>query len=66
MSFFDFSFQQKLEEKQIQLGLKQHKLISDVATRWGSTFQIIDRILEQQNAIIMLFWQMIVKTGTTC
>ena len=40
-----------LHEKQIQLGLKQQKLISDFTTRWGSTFQMIDRILEQQKAI---------------
>ena len=40
-----------LREKQIQLGLEQHKLISDVATTWESTFQMIDRILEQQQAI---------------
>ena len=40
-----------LREKQIQLGLEQHKLISNLATRWGSTFQMIDRILEQQQAI---------------
>ena len=40
-----------LRQKQIQLGLDQHKLISDVATRWESTFQMIDRILEQQKAV---------------
>ena len=28
-----------LHEKQIQLGLEQHKLISDVATRWAQHFK---------------------------
>ena len=40
-----------LRQKQTELGLKQKKLISDVVTRWGSTYQMIARILEQQQAI---------------
>ena len=40
-----------LREKQVHLGIDQHKLISDVVTRWGSTYQMIERILEQQKAI---------------
>jgi hypothetical protein len=39
-----------LRQKQVDLGLKQ-KLVSDVVTRWGSTYEMIARILEQQQAI---------------
>ena len=41
----------ELQEKQTQLGLKNHKLIGAVLTRWGSTYEMIERILEQQQAI---------------
>jgi len=40
-----------LRMKQEQCGLPQHKLMGDVATRWGSTYEMISRILEQQQAI---------------
>ena len=40
-----------LRQKQTDLGLKQKKLISDVVTRWGSTYEMLARILEQQQAI---------------
>ena len=40
-----------LRAKQITLGLKQHKLIADVVTRWGSTYKMMSRILEQQQDI---------------
>ena len=40
-----------LHQKQADLGLKQHKLLADVVTRWGSTYKMIARILEQQQAI---------------
>ena len=40
-----------LRQKQADLGLKQKKLISDVVTRWGSTYEMLARILEQQQAI---------------
>ena len=43
--------QRDLKGKQIQLGLKEHKLISSVKTRWGSTYNMIERILEQQQAV---------------
>ena len=42
---------QDLRQKQTDLGLKQKKLISDVVTRWGSTYEMLARILEQQQAI---------------
>ena len=40
-----------LREKQESLGLPKHKLIGDVATRWGSTYAMTSRIIEQQQAI---------------
>ena len=40
-----------LHEKQKELGIKEHKLITDVSTRWGSTYAMMERILEQQQAI---------------
>ena len=41
----------KLEEIQIQHNLPKHKLIQDVATRWNSTFFMLERIFEQKSAI---------------
>ena len=43
--------QRDLKAKQIQLGIIEHKLISAVKTRWGSTYCMVERILEQQQAI---------------
>ena len=40
-----------LRLKQEQLGLPRHKLITDVSTRWGSTYMMVARIVEQQQAI---------------
>ena len=40
-----------LREKQESLGLPNHKLMGDVVTRWGSTYAMISRILEQQQAV---------------
>jgi len=40
-----------LRRKQEELGLPQHKLIADVSTRWGSTYDMVARIVEQQQAI---------------
>ena len=40
-----------LRQKQQEPGLPQHKLMGDVATRWGSTFEMMARIIEQQQAI---------------
>ena len=40
-----------LRLKQEQLGMPMHKLITDVSTRWGSTYMMVSRIVEQQQAI---------------
>ena len=40
-----------LRLKQEVLNLPQHKLIASVATRWGSTYDMVSRIVEQQQAI---------------
>ena len=43
--------QRDLKEKQSQLNLPEHKLLGAVTTRWGSTYDMVQRILEQQQAI---------------
>ena len=40
-----------LKEKQKCLGLKNHKLITDVPTRWNSAYDMVERFLEQQPAV---------------
>ena len=40
-----------LRQKQEELDLPQYKLMGDVPTRWESTYSMISRILEQQQAI---------------
>ncbi|CAM4556529.1 unnamed protein product [Leuciscus chuanchicus] len=40
-----------LTNKQTQLELPRHKLITDVPTRWNSTYDMLARYLEQQAAV---------------
>ena len=37
----------KLQEKQKQLGVPMHRLLTDCATRWGSTYAMLSRFIEQ-------------------
>lgn len=46
-----------LREKQGVLGLPQHELIIDVSTRWGSTADMVHRLLEQQQAVCAVFME---------
>ncbi|KAL2083830.1 hypothetical protein ACEWY4_019348 [Coilia grayii] len=41
----------ELHKKQVELGLPEHSLITDCATRWGSKLAMVERILEQAQAI---------------
>ena len=41
----------KLLTKQVELGLPQNVLLHDFSTRWGSIQRMIQRFLEQQNAV---------------
>ncbi|KAI4824950.1 hypothetical protein KUCAC02_020661 [Chaenocephalus aceratus] len=40
-----------LEQKQEMLHLPKHRLINDVATRWNSSYEMVERYLEQQSAV---------------
>ena len=40
-----------LRQKQEELGLPQHKIMGDVVKCWGSTYEMLKRIIEQQQAI---------------
>ncbi|XP_071105253.1 E3 SUMO-protein ligase ZBED1-like [Haliotis cracherodii] len=41
-----------LKQKQGMLQLPDHKLIQDVSTRWNSSFEMVERYLEQQPAVL--------------
>ncbi|KAI4810938.1 hypothetical protein KUCAC02_013865, partial [Chaenocephalus aceratus] len=53
-----------LKEKQKCLGLKNHKLITDVATRWNRAYDMVERFLEQQPAICATLLSPENMTGT--
>ena len=54
-----------LQQKQIQLGIVQHKLISDVMTRCGSSFQMISKIWSNKKPLLQ-YWLKTIRTGITC
>ena len=41
----------KLREKQLLLGAPTHKLLNDCVKRWGSMYAMLNRFIEQQQAI---------------
>lgn len=43
--------QRALRDAQVEMGLPQHKLVTESPTRWGSRQKIIQRLLEQKKAI---------------
>ena len=53
VGLFSWSWEKNrdLRQKQFEPQLPEHRLISDVTTRWSSTYSTITRILEQQQAI---------------
>lgn len=54
-----------LKVKQQCLGLSNHKLITDVATRWNSAYNMVERFLEQQPAICATLLSPEVRKGET-
>ena len=53
VSTFSHSWKKKrdLTKAQSDLGLPQHSLVTDCATRWGSQLKMIDRVVEQEACI---------------
>lgn len=45
----------QLKKKQKDLKLPEHRLIHDEPTRWDSTFEMVDRFIEQQQAVSAVF-----------
>ena len=41
----------ELEKRQVLLKVPKHKLISDVSTRWNSTYLMLDRLCEQRRVV---------------
>ena len=50
-----YKMQKRLSELQEEKNVPQHSLISDVSTRWGSKYQMLLRIQEQIEVLILLF-----------
>lgn len=53
VSFFYYSTKatEKLKDMQKQLKVTEHKLIQSVETRWNSAFYMLERLLEQREAV---------------
>ena len=67
MKLFHYSWKKArdLHETQQSLGLPEHKILGDVVTRWGSTYLMISRILEQQQALSAVVAE-VQKIGIEC
>ncbi|XP_041706895.2 E3 SUMO-protein ligase ZBED1-like isoform X1 [Coregonus clupeaformis] len=54
-----------LQEKQTLMDLPKHKLIQDIITRWNSSFEMLERFLEQQPAIMATLMSKDLRKGVT-
>ncbi|XP_024118164.1 zinc finger BED domain-containing protein 1 [Oryzias melastigma] len=52
-----------LRQNQLLLGLPSHKLIQNVCTRWNSSYDMLDRFLEQQPAVFASLMSREVRRG---
>lgn len=52
-----------LREKQQQLSLPAHTLLEDVSTRWNSSFDTLQRFLEQQPAVFATLMSREIRKG---
>ncbi|CAL4064803.1 unnamed protein product, partial [Meganyctiphanes norvegica] len=44
---------EKYRNIQIDLGMDQHKLIQDIAIRWNSTFNMLVRMVQDKDALVL-------------
>ncbi|XP_076372359.1 E3 SUMO-protein ligase ZBED1-like [Tachypleus tridentatus] len=51
----------ELIQRQKQMGLPHHSLIIDCATRWNSTYEMFDRLIEQRLAVYAVLHSNVVK-----
>lgn len=54
-----------LQEKQNLMDLPKHKLIQDIITRWNSSFEMLERFLEQHPAIMATLMSKDLRKGVT-
>ena len=70
MSFISCNFSLKLtrdlKEKQDLLNLPQNKLKGHVTTRWGSTYDMVSCVIEQQQAISTVLLEYRKHCGVLC